>query len=314
MRYLTFVLLTGFVLSGTMLRAADFTRVYTGKIDGKYGITMQLRCTGAMLSGQYSYDTKKIPIRISGSIDWTVVEGVGILTLLEFDDKGLVTGFFRGSMREDQIAGSWSTPDGSRILPFRIVTRDVTVRPAKPTEKPAADKPAVKAEVKPVVKTEAKKSPLPLTTRCSEKEVPSSDGDMPSIDRTCFFRDFKAHALGAADHKGRYTYTYTMYRKDGEGWVQVSNATLFQQALLPELEVDINQRIKKDYETLKADDGGCFNGFRFEPFLVNQLGIYFKDDQIFFAATFGLPEACMAVDGTIVSYRLTEIQRYLEQP
>ena len=281
--------------------AADFSRTYSGKIDGKYAITMQLNCTGVALSGTYSYDSKKIPIRISGSVDWNATGDQGDITLLEFNEKGMVTGFFRGVLKGAEVSGSWSTPDGARVMPFRVQTSaGVASAQAKPAAATNVSRTATPTQ--------------PLTVKCSEKETASADSDMPVTESTCLFRDFKAHAVGTPDYKGRYSHVYTLYRREGQGWVQVSNATLFQAERLNELEKIINQRIRTDVASMRPDAQECFSGFKLEDYLVNQLGIYFRDDQMFFSVSFGLSAACMAVDGTVVSFTLKEIQPYLSQP
>jgi len=62
---------------------------------------------------------------------------------------------------------------------------------------------------------------------------------------------------------------------------------------------------------MKKDADDCYEGFVLPEFLVNQMGIYFRDDQIFFSVSFGLSSACLAVDGTLVSLSISELKPFL---
>jgi len=269
---------------------ADFSRKYTGAIDGKYAVTMQLQCQGNSLSGTYSYDSRGIAIRISGSIDWLAADR-GNLTILEYNDKGMVTGFFRGELSGNAIVGSWSTPDGKRVLGFRLQSGST---PANATV---------------VVKPDSEKPLAPLKAKCVTT-APSAD----EIKTTCTFRDFKSLSHGMADMAGRYTYSYTLYKMEGKEYLQVSNAALFQSARLQELERILNDRLKSDVASMRDGAPECYNGFRLPAYLINQFGVYFGDDQIFFAVEFDMPSACRSVGGSVVSLSLSEIQPYLVQP
>ena len=309
----SFVLLISVCAAG-IAQPSSFQRTYAGYLKDKsgtkqYGIQMDLNAVGAALSGSYSYNSQNIPIRISGSIDWTPAVPAnrfehGNLTILEFNDKGMVNGFFRGVLNGTAITGTWSTPDGKRLLSFQLAEVGTVARPGLP-EKPAAvnNPPAESTPAKPALT-------WPASARCEERQTGSED-DAPGTERTCYFQDFKSHTLGESDYKGRYSYVYTLYRKDGGKYVQVSNATLFREDRLKELEALLNKRIRADYTEMKAGADDCFDGFTLPEYLVNQLGIYFDDDQIMFAVSFGLPGACMAVDGTVVSLSISEVKPYL---
>lgn len=298
-----------------LAQPASLQRTYAGYIREKsgtkqYGIQMDLTAAGAALSGTYSYNSQKTPIRISGSIDWTSATAAGYfehgtLTLLEYNEKGVVNGFFRGVFDGNAITGTWSTPDGKRLLPFQLAEVGTVARPGLPDRK---EKPEPKA----VYEAPAKPEPVwPATAKCEEREIPNSDGMEPSIERTCLFQDFKTHSVGEPDYKGRYSYSYTLYRKESGKYIQVSNATLFREDRLKELELILNRRIRADYMEMKKDADDCYEGFVLPEFLVNQMGIYFRDDQIFFSVSFGLSSACLAVDGTLVSLSISELKPFL---
>lgn len=91
-----------------------FTKVYSGDMDGKYGITMNLTRKGKKLTGSYFYNKVKKTIPISGEIS-----ADGTVMLEEKDEKGIVTGVFEGTLQADaELSGKWSKPGGGKLLPF----------------------------------------------------------------------------------------------------------------------------------------------------------------------------------------------------
>jgi hypothetical protein len=93
-----------------------FSKTFSGNIDGKYGITMNLTRKGNDIVGNYFYNKVKQPIAISGSID-----AEGTLTLEETDAAGKVTGIFEGTLFSDtELTGKWSKPDSDKQLSFSL--------------------------------------------------------------------------------------------------------------------------------------------------------------------------------------------------
>lgn len=93
----------------------NFTKSFEGTINGKYGIIMTLTKNTGNLSGTYTYKSQGTPIKISGTIDDN-----GNLTINEFNDKGNMTGIFKGQLSSSNIIGQWTKPDGSKTMPFSI--------------------------------------------------------------------------------------------------------------------------------------------------------------------------------------------------
>ena len=93
----------------------DFTKSFEGTINGKYGIIMTLTKNTGNLSGTYTYKSQGTPIKISGTI-----ADNGNLTINEFNDKGNMTGVFKGQLNSSNIIGQWTKPDGSKKMPFSI--------------------------------------------------------------------------------------------------------------------------------------------------------------------------------------------------
>ncbi|HEX3046284.1 MAG TPA: hypothetical protein VHY08_16120 [Bacillota bacterium] len=93
---------------------------FTGAINGKYRLIMQLKTNGAQVSGTYYYNSTKINIKIQG----TIAQDKSII-IREVDPLGNQTGLFKGRwVSEKRIEGDWSKPDGSKVMPFFL---DVTV-------------------------------------------------------------------------------------------------------------------------------------------------------------------------------------------
>ncbi len=150
---------------------------------------------------------------------------------------------------------------------------------------------------------------------CIEKESKNEDGGDPILTKTCLYKIYKTISTGYPDYKGRYSYEYSVFKKQANGsYVQIKNAALFNENKNELLSI-INSKIKKDYISYSNEPEAkdCFDGASFTPFNFDQLGIEFGDDYINFSVTFGLSGACMAVDGTGVSFNLDEIQKYLNE-
>ncbi len=77
----------------------------------------------------------------------------------------------------------------------------------------------------------------------------------------------------------------------------------------------INERIEKDLETLRQDEDSrdCLREVVKSDYKINDLQINFDNEEsIVFNVTFGLSSACMAVDGTAVKFKISEIEKYLK--
>jgi|688.fasta_scaffold80928_1 hypothetical protein len=156
---------------------------------------------------------------------------------------------------------------------------------------------------------------IPNNVTCTEKESPNQEGGDPLLTKTCLYKKYKIITQGYPDFKGRYSYEYSVFKKDQNGsYVQIKNAMLFNENKNELLSI-INSKIKKDYMLFSNDPEtkDCFEGSSFTPYNFDQLGIDFNADGIYFHVTFGLSGACMSVDGTIISFSLDEIKNYLNQ-
>ncbi len=93
------------------LQGAD---VFTGYIDGKYEIVMNLLNYGSHFKGIYYYTKNESPIELEGDMDEDRQ-----LTLNE-TVNGTVTGQFMGEFNDYEYAGYWISPDGERSLIFKV--------------------------------------------------------------------------------------------------------------------------------------------------------------------------------------------------
>jgi len=93
----------------------DFIKSFEGTINGKYGIIMTLSKNKENLSGTYFYKNQGALIQISGTIDDN-----GSLIINEFNNKGNMTGIFKGQLINNNIIGQWTKPDGTKAMTFSI--------------------------------------------------------------------------------------------------------------------------------------------------------------------------------------------------
>jgi hypothetical protein len=149
---------------------------------------------------------------------------------------------------------------------------------------------------------------------CSEKERKSEGLTDPIIVKTCFLNQFKFISTSSPDYVGRYSTETEVFIKRGNKYVKIRNSKVFntRQAILLKL---INTQIQKDFKALKAniETRDCLSNIDSIPtYGMDDLRISFSDKEIWFEVNWGLPGVCRAVDGTIVSFGMTEIYQYLD--
>jgi hypothetical protein len=154
-----------------------------------------------------------------------------------------------------------------------------------------------------------------LTVKCVEKERKNPDGETPIIVRTCWFKKFKFKETSYPDHVGRYFYSeHEVYVLVNKKYIKTVNSNVFNKKQ-HELVSIINKRIQKDFKELLSDstNADCFTELRSVPaYKMDELDLSFHDDKIWFEANWDMTSACLAVSGTIVSFKLSEIRKYLK--
>jgi hypothetical protein len=154
-----------------------------------------------------------------------------------------------------------------------------------------------------------------LTVKCVEKEIKNPDGKDPIIVRTCFIKNFKFKETSYPDYVGRYFDSeHKVYVLVNKKYIRTVNSNVFSKKQ-DELVSIINERIQKDFKNFSSDstDKECFAGLDSIPeYKMNDFEISFQKNEIWFEVNWGLTGACRAVDGTIVSFKLSEIQKYLK--
>jgi len=82
------------------------------------------------------------------------------------------------------------------------------------------------------------------------------------------------------------------------------------------LENLINSNLKIDFDDNAKDPetSDCFVGTSFTKFQLNDMGISFNDkNEMEFNVSFGLGGACMNVDGTAVSFKMSDLKEYFKK-
>jgi hypothetical protein len=96
-----------------------FYKKLKGTINGNIRITMDLKKTDSLLSGEYFYDKIRVPLALNGKITPS-----GEIELLERGDNGKTTGTFKGKfITPDSLAGNWTNTVSGKILPFSLKER-----------------------------------------------------------------------------------------------------------------------------------------------------------------------------------------------
>jgi len=252
----------------------DFTKTFRGAINDSYKITLNIKRFGSELSGDYHYDGHSSSLKLQGQIDES-----GSFTLNEFNSKGSMTGIFRGKLDDGRATGQWLKPDGSKVYDFSF--SEVFIKESG-------------------------------TDYREHRECSTEYNSDEDLIRTCFHSSYKSVAYGMADYKGRYTYSYQLYKRSRNGYLRISNEALFN-ASKSKLLQNLNEQIARDFYELKSDKSSsdCFDGIELPYYSFNRLGIEFDEDALEFHVDFGIPNYCLAVGGTTISIPWSEANKYI---
>jgi hypothetical protein len=149
---------------------------------------------------------------------------------------------------------------------------------------------------------------------CVEKEEKIEDNSEPRIISTCTWGNYKIVKVGEADFKGRYNYQTTLYKLVNGQYQVIQNEDLFNQKKA-QLLANINQKISVDYAALVKDKNNrdCLGNRKTAPKLkFNDMQIDFTEKGFDFNISYGMPGACLAIDGTILSYKFEVLKQYLQ--
>jgi len=154
-----------------------------------------------------------------------------------------------------------------------------------------------------------------VRVNCIEKERKVPDSEDPIIIRTCFIKNYKFKETSYPDYAGRYFNSeHEVYLLAGKKYIKINNSDFFNKKQ-DELESMVNERIQSDFRSFLTDSlsRDCLVGLDSIPkYKVNDLEISFMDNEIWFQVRWGLPGACRPFDGTIVSFKLREIGRFIK--
>ncbi len=248
--------------------------MFEGSIDNKFQIVMSLTKAGKQLSGKYAYTSVGSPTKVSGTID-----EFGMISLSEYSDAGTILGTFSGKYEANGISGTWTKANGDKSLDFYLNEKIKTINDAAAT--------------------------------CNEVEFSNEEGN--GTKTTCLFNDYKTVSTGYVNEDGGMYWSYELFQKKNEKYVKVQNTALFNLDQ-DELLKLINERIKRDFTAYASapDTKECFSEVRTIPtYKMNDLGIYFSGDEINFTVELGLPDFCASVGGVTVSFKISDIEKYL---
>jgi hypothetical protein len=154
-----------------------------------------------------------------------------------------------------------------------------------------------------------------LKLTCTERQKKSHYVNDSIIITTCLLKNFKFNTTSYPDYAGRYVYSeHEVYIRTANGYTRTTNSKVFNQNQSELVEI-INKRIQADFKALSSDSNTreCLADIDSIPkYAMNDLEISFNGNEIWFEVHWGLSSACRAVDGTIVSFDLEEIKKYLK--
>jgi len=149
---------------------------------------------------------------------------------------------------------------------------------------------------------------------CIEKEQKNGEGQDPILVKTCVIKNFKFVSKSFPDYAGRYVYSeHQVYVLKNNKYVKTTNSKVFNRSQ-DKLVTTINNRILEDFHQFSTDSNTkeCLRGTDSIPtYKMDDFEISFEGNEIWFEVHWGLSSACRNVDGTIVSFKLEEIKKYL---
>lgn len=153
---------------------------------------------------------------------------------------------------------------------------------------------------------------FPIVT-CTEQTVTKKGKTDPLIINTCSWRMYQIVETGTPDYKGRYIWTTELFRKKGDSLTRITNADIFKADKIVELEKLINTRLEEDFQSLKTTDPDCFNRRKNYPtFKLKEMRLAFNENsEITFEITYGLNDACFAVNTASTGFKISEIKSFL---
>jgi hypothetical protein len=149
---------------------------------------------------------------------------------------------------------------------------------------------------------------------CIENEIKNEEGSDPMLIKTCIIKKFKFVSTSYPDYAGRYVYSeHEVYILKRNKYTRTTNAEVFNK-YQAKLLAAINKSILQDFHAFAEDANtkDCLEGLQSIPvYKMNDLEISFQGDEIWFEVHWGLSMACRSVDGTIVTFKVKEIEKYL---
>ncbi len=99
-----------------IINKSSFYKNFSGTIDEKYHIFMNLSFDKNNIIGNYYYEQNeaKSKLKLRGTINKNSV------ILKEFDSQGNQTGLFKGIYQSNLISGVWSKADGTKTMKFSV--------------------------------------------------------------------------------------------------------------------------------------------------------------------------------------------------
>lgn len=139
------------------------------------------------------------------------------------------------------------------------------------------------------------------------------DQQEPARIENYYFNDFKSVITGTPDSKNRFTWTFELFKKEGENYLPAENEEVFNDKKDELLQL-INARIKTDFEKAYALDPKCFTTSTPPNYTFKNLGLEFRDGKVNFYAVFDFAtENCHYLYGyTVVEFSIEQLEDYFQ--
>lgn len=154
-----------------------------------------------------------------------------------------------------------------------------------------------------------------LKITCNEKEILEEESVLDqTIVKTCKYKNLTSVAEANASYNGKYYWDYKLYETINNTPIEIKNSEIFN-SNYKELEQKINNLIKSKYasDLKNMDLKICLSQVKMRYYNLNEMGITFNASKaVDFHLNYGLPTACDAVNTSVHSIKLSDIEKYLK--
>ncbi len=148
---------------------------------------------------------------------------------------------------------------------------------------------------------------------CIETEKLTKENPDPILLKSCTWGEFKSRSNGETDNKGRYYYTYELFKLIDNKEVSITNQELFKinkEKFLGFVQQKVNESFNNFLKNPETSD--CFIGVDSPIVDWEFFNVEFSEAGIVLSFRFGLPDVCLSADGDVLTINYKDVLQYID--